>query len=130
MKLNGLEPNHKNRSNKKGGGVALYVNNRLKYKIVENMTTAIDNVMECITVEICLEKRKSIIVSFVCRALGSNIKIFKNVMGRIFATTNQKLIFVCGDFNMDLLNPNNHKATDEFIDAMFSMSLFPLNQAE
>lgn len=94
------------------------------------MTTAIDDVMECITVEICLKKRKSIIVSCVYRAPGSNIEIFKNVMGRIFATTNQKLIFVFGDFKMDLLNPNNHKATDEVMDAMFSMSLFPLNQAE
>lgn len=47
-------------------------------------------------------------------------------MGSIFATTNQKLILVRGDFNLDLLNPVKHKATYEFIDAMFSMNLFPL----
>lgn len=43
-----------------------------------------------------------------------------------FATTNKKLIRVGGDIKIDLLNPNKHKATDELINAVFSMSLIPL----
>lgn len=35
--LNGYELNYVNRENKKGGGVALYVDRRLKYEIVKNM---------------------------------------------------------------------------------------------
>ena len=56
FELNGYEFNYMNRRGKKGGGVALYIENGLNYKIVESMTTAIDDLMECITVEICMEK--------------------------------------------------------------------------
>lgn len=34
-------------------------------------------------------------------------------------------IFRYGDFNTDLLIPNKHKITDEFINTMDRMSLFP-----
>ena len=37
----------------------------------------------------------------------------------------QKVIFICGDFNIDLLNPNNHKPTEDFINTMYSLSLYP-----
>ncbi len=43
---------------------------------------------------------------------------------------NHKVLFICGDFNLDILNPTKHKLIDEFIDGMFSMSLYPPNQAE
>lgn len=37
----------------------------------------------------------------------------------------QKVMFICGDFNIDLLNPNKHVLTEEFTTAMYSMSLNP-----
>ena len=43
----------------------------------------------------------------------------------MFSKTNQKVIFIYGDFNIDLLNPNKHKMTDEFINTIYSMSLYP-----
>lgn len=35
------------------------------------------------------------------------------------------MCFVCGDFNIDLLNPLNQNTITEFINAMYSMSLYP-----
>lgn len=58
--LNGYEPNNINRDNKKGGGVALYVDRRLNYTILKNMTN-IDDEMEIITVEIIPEKEKYVV---------------------------------------------------------------------
>ncbi|XDV33591.1 hypothetical protein PO909_003956 [Leuciscus waleckii] len=124
--LNGYELNYVNRENKKGGGVALYVDRRLKYKIVKNMTINIDDVMEIITVEINLEKKKKFNCKLCIQSPGSNIEMFMNSMESLFTKNDQKAVFICGDFNIDLLNPNKHKLTDEFIDLMFSMSLFPL----
>lgn len=40
-------------------------------------------------------------------------------------TTSGKPAFICGDFNIDLLNPNKHRVTDDFINTIYSMSLFP-----
>jgi len=30
-------------------------------------------------------------------------------------------MFICGDFNIDLLNPHNHKRTEDFINTVFSL---------
>ena len=43
----------------------------------------------------------------------------------MFSQINSKIVFICGDFNIDLLNPNKHNITDEFVNTMYSMSLIP-----
>ena len=35
-------------------------------------------------------------------------------------------IYLIGDFNIILLNYDNHKGTRDFIDVLFSLGLFPL----
>lgn len=89
------------------------------------MSTAIDNLLECETIEICKEKNKNVIISCIYRAPGSSIELFKDWIEAPFSRMNQKVIFICGDLNIDLLNPNKHKMTDEFINTMYSMSLYP-----
>lgn len=46
-------------------------------------------------------------------------------MGRLCTTSEQKVRYVCGDFNIYLLNPNKHKKTEEFTEVMYGMGLFP-----
>ena len=46
-------------------------------------------------------------------------------MEEMFTNKSHKTIFICGDFNIDLLNPNKHKMTDDFINTVYSMSLYP-----
>lgn len=65
-----------NTKNKNGGGVALYMDKSFNYKVVEGLTTAVDDVLECITIEICIEKKKNVTVSCIYRAPRSNIEIF------------------------------------------------------
>ena len=88
-------------------------------------TTAIGNVLECLTVEFSMENKKNVIVSCIYRAPGSNIDICKEWMEKMYTMSKQKVIFICGDFNIDLLNPNNHKPTEDFINTMYSLSLYP-----
>lgn len=86
----------------------------------------IDDMMEFISVEICMEKQKNLIVSCVSRTTGSSMEIFNNSLESMFATTNQKLMFTCGDFNVDMLRGNKNKMADELIETMFSITLYPL----
>lgn len=51
--------------------------------------------------------------------------MFKVWMEEMYSKTSQKVMFICGDFNIDLLNPNKHKMTEEFINTIYSMSLYP-----
>lgn len=51
-----------NRVNKKGGGVALYVDTALKCSLIKSMSWTIENILECLTIEIDLERSKNIIM--------------------------------------------------------------------
>ena len=124
--LKGYELIYKNRENKVGGGVALYVDCKLKHKVIESMSIIIDDILECLTIEICRENHKNIIISCVYRAPGTDIETFRNTIENLLSKCNQKTIFLCGDNNIDLLNPHKHKSIDEFIDTMYSINLYPL----
>ena len=63
--MDGYELFTSNRTNTVGGGVAIYVDTAFKCSLVRNMTTNIDNLLECITVEISVENFKNIIITCV-----------------------------------------------------------------
>ncbi|KAL7382736.1 hypothetical protein ABVT39_027076 [Epinephelus coioides] len=127
VEIEGYEMYHMNRKQKKGGGVAVYIEKTYRSKTIKDMSEAISNVMECITVEIETEKSKNILISCVYRAPGSCVEVFKEKLLSIYEKVNKnKLFFACGDFNIDLLNPQENSNTKEFINSMYSMSLYPL----
>ena len=123
--LEGYDFNFINRVNKNCGGTAIYVDNRLNYKVIENMSIAVEDVCECISIEIIMEKKKNVIVSCVYRAPDNNILSFKSFMEEMFAKTD-KACYICGDYNIDLLNPRHNIQIDEFTNAMYSMSFYPM----
>lgn len=125
FELEGYHLNYINRTNKMGGGVAIYVHNNIRFKVVDYMTYTINDTLECITIEILNEKKKNITVSCLYRSPGSSLDFFIDWVEKTFSTISNKTVFICGDFNIDLINPNNNKATDEFINRMHSMSFFP-----
>lgn len=89
------------------------------------MTVTINDMLECLSIEIVSEKKKNVIVSCLYRSPGSCVEAFTNWMEKTFSVISNKKIFICGDFNIDLMNPNNHKTTDYYISRMYSMSLYP-----
>lgn len=48
----------------------------------------------------------------------------KNLL--LFSNLNDKNVQIICDFNIDLLNPNGHQKTTDFISTMYSNSLFPV----
>lgn len=124
--LDGYELIYNNRISKNSGGVALYIHKSLKFNIVPNMSTVIDGIMECLTIEIQFEQKSNVIVSCVYRTHGSNIEMFNECMVKLFSTLNTKPSFICGDFNIDLLNPGKLKSFYDFADTMYSLSLYPM----
>lgn len=123
FEMEGYELTYVNRQ-KPCGGVAIYVHKNLRYKIIESMTLAIDNILECVTIEL-FNNKKNTIVTCVYRTVGSDVEVFNNWLEKTFSTIGNKSIFICGDFNIDLFNPTNHQGTDNFINLMLSMNLYP-----
>ena len=97
----------------------------LNFKVLDSMATVVDNVLECISIEICKEKI-NLVISCLYSAPGSNIEVLKDWVEYIFSKKGNKTIVICGVFNIDLLNPNKHKMIDEFINTMYSMTYYPI----
>jgi len=48
----------------------------------------------------------------------------KDVLGKLLR--DNKTCYIMGDINLDLLNNENHNATGEFLDGLYSHLFFPL----
>lgn len=125
--IDGYELYHINRTNKRSGGVALFVSEDLKCKQIQCMTMAIDDIMECISVEIELEKMSNIIVTCIYRRPGSLMETFIEKMDELLSKVNEnKTFLVCGDFNVDLLKVTKQKSSADFLELMYGRGLYPL----
>lgn len=127
VELDGYELFVMNREDKKGGGVAIYVDSNLQSNLVNNMSTTIDNVLECVTVEVKIEKQKNVTVSCMYRTPGSPLEIFNEFIADLYQSQSaNRTYIVCGDFNVNLLNPGEHKGTTDFINTFYNITLFPV----
>ena len=125
--IDDYELHHSNRKNKRGGGVALLVHSDLKCRTVKCMTMAIDDLFECITVEIDMEKKKNIIVTCVYGTPGSKVEVFNEKFEEVLSHLNEMKTYVmCGDLNIDLLSAPRNTSTSEFIEMLCSRGLYPL----
>ena len=120
LNLVGYDLCSKTRQNKRGGGVAMYIRNDIRFEVLDNISCSIDNVLECICVKLYLSLKRSIIVSCLYRRPGSTINttidfIEKNVSGK------KCDLYICGDFNVNLLTYDNHNDTQIFLHSFMSL---------
>ena len=125
--LKGYDVCHNVRNNKKGGGVAYYVNKELASKYIHHKSIVVDNLLECITIEIMISGHKNVIVSCLYRTPSSNTNNFSEILYDLYSELSvSKTIFICGDFNLDILKHNFDHAAKHFLDTMYSLGLYPL----
>ena len=127
--LNGYEAFHIVRGQRKGGGVALYVHRRFNCAIRAVQCKVVEQVFECVTVELDLKKHKHITVSCVYRTPGTDVDLFCESLEQIFSDVMpRKSMFICGDFNIDLMKYETYNGTKRFLDCMtlYGLGLYPL----
>ena len=76
MMIEGYEVRNVIRKNNKSGGVAIYIHKSVNFKSMKCMPMRIDNIMECVSIELCINRGKNIIVICVYRTCGSSIAAF------------------------------------------------------
>ena len=82
---------------------------------------------ECVTVELNMRKMKNVIVSCIYRTPGANVRAFCEALDNILSNIkSKKTMYICGDFNIDILKHNTHNYTRTFLDYMYSFGLHPL----
>ena len=125
--INGYDVYHTNRKNMRGGGVALYVKQELACKFLSCKSLVVDDLFECCPLEILISGHRNIIVSCIYRCPGSNTDIFsEHIVQLFFELTMRKTVFLCGDFNIDILKHKVNQGTKSFLDTMYSVGLYPL----
>ena len=114
------------RSNKRGGGVLLYIRDGIDYKLRNDLSGEHAG-FESIFVEIVTDDSKSI-VGCVYRAPDNDIPSFIQSFDHHMQIIGQerKDIYLMGDFNVNLLNYDSDGKVKDFIDFLTSFGLFAL----
>ena len=113
-------------SNSNKGGTALYVNN--KFNIIErkDLNTRHDD-YESVWVEIKQKFSKNVVTGCIYRHPRYNFKEFlcylENCLSKL--TKENKEIYICGDFNIDLLKIENNQNYQQFYNLLCSFGFLP-----
>jgi hypothetical protein len=118
------------RPSKRGGGVSLLIRESLKYNKRMDLSL-INEHCELIFIEIKkdqFESYRDILIGVMYRPPNGNLENYNNYLNDFLEIikTEEKLIYICGDFNINLLNSTTHTDTDNFLNCLYSNSLFPL----
>ena len=115
------------RKSKTGGG-GIYLQNDLQYELLNECKLWDSETSESLFVEITVPFWKNIIVGCVYRSPNQNTALFLDKFDDILSCISKdiKQCYVMGDFNLDLLQYNHHRLTQEFVDTLFSHAFIPL----
>ena len=118
------------RPSKKGGGVSLYVKERLLYTVRHDLCIFNEH-MESVFVEIdksALSADKNVVIGVLYRPPNTDIEIFNEHLGNVLDKVGheKKLSYIMGDYNINLLNYDSHTKTASFLDTLNSKSFIPL----
>ena len=109
------------------GGTMLYISNRLSYKPRTDLNMYEKNQLESTFIEIINSKKSNIVFGCIYKHPNMDVSDFNFLINKLLdkISKEQKQIFLLGDFNMNLLNYNEHQPTNKFIDSLASNSITP-----
>ena len=112
------------------GGVALFVKDHLNYFRREDLSIFIPHVIESIFIEVQNNRSKPFIVGIIYRPntfpladLDRFISELLEVQSKI--ASENKIAYLMGDYNINLLKFNTHQKTNDFIDNVISQGFIP-----
>ena len=128
LDINGFSFFHKHRSNRIGGGVGLYLSENFDSRVRDDLCFDNDAITELLFVEINNSIGKNIIIGVIYRPpdqdVASFLSSYNKLLGKI--TKENKICYIMGDFNLNLLRFQQHSLTGEFLEQMYSNAFFPL----
>lgn len=110
------------RPSRVGGGVGIYINDCIQFKVLHDLTYITD-IIESIFVELIIETGSNLIVGCVYRPPSSDINTFNDELMKMLESDyfkKTKDIVIMGDFNINLLQYKVHIPTSEFLNNMLS----------
>ena len=111
------------------GGTLLYIANHLSYKCRNDLNMYKKNEVESTFIEIVNPRKPNIIVRVIYRHPSMGLTDFNcNYLNKLLKNISkeQKPISLLGDFNVNLLNYNEHNSINQFLDSLASNSFISL----
>ena len=105
------------------------LSNNFDLKVQDDLSGIDEDVMmESLFIEIDRSNTKNIAVEVIYRPPNTNAESFVSKHYEIVQKLSRenKLCYIMGDFNLNLLNRGNHLATGEFMDDLYSCTFFLL----
>ena len=128
--LSGYHTAENHRESRNGGGVAVCIKDCISF--TKKCDLSVFNCdIESVFVEIDKDQvgaSKNIVIGTIYRPPGNDLGVFNTGVNNLLDSLNKenKLIYIMGDFNINLLNSDSHHPTGEFLEIMYSNMLFPL----
>jgi hypothetical protein len=118
------------RNGRPGGGVSFYIRDPMTYRIIPELSYN-ESHLECIFIEIPKSETgllKDTVIGMIYRPPNQDILKFIDSMTEIlqFLRQENKVLYLMGDFNINLLDIERHIQSSECLDVLYSYSLFPL----
>ena len=118
----------KNRTGRTGGGVGIYIRNTSKYFRRPELQLN-ENLCDSVFIELRNEKRgKNIIAGVVYKPPNVNSSLFIDAIESLLhgLLAENKLIYIMGDFNIDLLKYDETRDVQNLVDSLISNYCVPL----
>lgn len=124
FRINGYKEILKSR-NSHGGGVGLYCTDSLNFVVREDLLPQNDDYAECAIIELTA---CHVIVACIYRPPGCDLALFIDFMDQLLTKINSenKIAYLTGDFNVDLLKSDIHLPTSQFVDCLLSHAFLPV----
>ena len=120
----------RHRHTRKGGGVGIFIKDYVSFQD-RNDLYSIDDMFESIFIEIdknVFNKNSNIVIGVIYRPPNTDINCFNESLNVILdkLKNENKLCFLMGDYNINLLNSDKHNPTSDFVELMHSYSFLSL----
>ena len=109
-------------------GVCIYIKEQLNHKNREDLTTNIEDIFESVFIEICTPIGKNIIIGVIYRPPNNKFEIFENAMNELLNKIDRenKICYLMGDFNIDLLQSETCDIANKFSEQLFTSCFYPI----
>ncbi|MBY0580760.1 MAG: hypothetical protein K2P53_03665 [Rickettsiales bacterium] len=109
------------------GGTLLYLSKKLIYKRRDDLMIYTPYCLESTFVEIIFSKKTNIIVGCIYKHPCMDTNDFTSIMSALLQKINSenKSVFLLGDYNIDLIQSNNDTATSDFLNLLSFHNIHP-----
>ncbi len=125
FKLPGYNLISRNRSQMKGGGVAIYIHSNISYTIRDDIAAFVEGEYETVFIETVINAKKTLIGE-IYRPPGTNatksVEYYENMLDKL---KHEKQVILGTDSNFNLLRIEDHPQTANFFNVLLANSFLP-----